>query len=168
MRGRRKLKKADEHLNITSLIDVLTILLVFLLKSYSAEPEGAITTSSLIELPTTASSLSIGQQLTSVTITKESILVDNQLEVARIGAGWQIEGAEADNPFRISGLIAALEDVAEKQRFIAERNPAISFDGEIVIQADRGMPGRVLAAVLFSVGQGGFDKIRLLAINKFE
>ena len=157
----------DGHLNITSLIDVLTILLVFLLKSYSAEPEGAITTSEVIQLPTSASSLKITEQITSVTITKEGILVDNKAEVAKI-QDWAIVGTPEDNPFRIDGLISTLEEEAEKKRFIAERNPAFAFDGEIIIQADRSMPGRVLSAVLFSVGQAGFDKIRLLAINKFE
>lgn len=167
MARRHAARPEEGHLNITSLIDVLTILLVFLLKSYSAEPEGAITTSDVIQLPTSASSLKINEQTTSVTITKESVLVDNKQVVATI-EDWAIQDAPADNPFRIDGLITALEEIAEKKKYIAERNPAFKFDGEIIIQADRGMPGRVLAAVLFSVGQAGFDKIRLLAISKYE
>lgn len=155
-------------LNITSLIDVLTILLVFLLKSYSAEPEGAITISEQIKLPTTVSSLKVGENQTTVTVTKNAILIDNKEQVATIGANWSILGIDRDNPFKIDGLIGALEEIAEKKKYIAQSNPAFAFDGEIVIMADEKMPSRVLAAVLFSVGQAGFDKIKLLAISKYE
>lgn len=165
---RRPGTQEDMHLNITSLIDVLTILLVFLLKSYSAQPEGNITVSELIELPTSRSQTQIEEQSTQVTITKQAILVDNEHRVAEIVEGWQIGGASEENPFKIAGLISRLEEVAEKQEYIAEHNPGVSFDGEILIQADRAMPSRVLAAVLYSVGQAGFDKIKLIAINETE
>ncbi|RMF18523.1 MAG: biopolymer transporter ExbD [Candidatus Dadabacteria bacterium] len=158
----------EMHLNITSLIDVLTILLVFLLKSYSAEPEGAVTISSELELPTSASSLKINENTTMVTVTKSAILVDNKAKVATIGPDWKVDGVSADNPFAIPALIDELNEIAEKKKYIADNNPAFEFDGRIVIQADRQMPSRVLASVLYSVGQAGFDKIQLLAINKFE
>jgi len=156
----------EMHLNITSLIDVLTILLVFLLKSYSTEPEGNITMSDVIELPTTVSQQRVEEQSTSITITKNAILLDNKKEVATIGADWQVSDPDADNPFRIQALIDSLNEVAEQQEFIAQNNPNFRFQGELLIQADRDMPSRVLAAVLFSVGQAGFDKIRLIAIDK--
>ena len=161
-------KNEEMHLNITSLIDVLTILLVFLLKSYSAEPEGAVTISDEIKLPTSASRQKINENTTAVTITKSAVLVDNKTQVATIGPDWTIEASNPDNPFEIEPLITALSEVAEKKDYIASNNPNFEFDGKIVIQGDEAMPSRVLAAVLYSVGQAGFDKIQLLSISKFE
>ncbi len=158
----------EMHLNITSLIDVLTILLVFLLKSYSAEPQGQITLSDEIKLPGTISQLKITEQKTSVTITKKAVLIDNKVKVADIGDGWQLQGIGEDNPFEIAELISGLQEIAEKKKYIADHNPAFEFDGEILIQGDQTMPSRVLAAILYSVGQAEFDKIKLMAISKLE
>ena len=156
------------ELNITSLIDVMTILLVFLLKSYSAEPEGAVTVSQEIKLPVSASLMSIHEQSTAVTVTKKAIVVDNKTQVATIGPNWTIDGVDKDNPFKIQNLIDKLSDIAEKKKYIADHNPGFKFDGKIVIRGDEKMPSRVLAAILFSVGQAEFDKIQLLSISKFE
>lgn len=166
--SKRKGQESEEmELNITSLIDVLTILLVFLLKSYSAQPEGNITVSEEIELPTSIATLRIDEQRTSVTVTKRAVLVDNETKVASIGQpDWQLSSASEDNPFEMPGLIKALETIAERKEYIAEHNPGFRFDGEILIQADRDMPSRVLSAVLYSVGQAGFDKIKLISISE--
>ena len=165
---RAGVESEEMHLNITSLIDVLTILLVFLLKSYSAEPEGNITISDEIQLPSTISTLKINEQQTAVTITKKAVLVDNKLQVAEIGPNWDLQGVSEDNPFKLQSLISALEEISEKKEYIAENNPNFQFKGEILIQGDEEMPSRVLAAILFSVGQAGFDRIKLIAVSKFE
>lgn len=165
---RRPHTAEDAHLNITSLIDVLTILLVFLLKSYSAEPEGNVTVSTELKLPVSASQQTINEQTTSVTITKNAVMVDNKTEVAKISGDWEIQGVDPEMPFRLPSLISALEEISDKKQYIADNNDAFSFDGKIIVIGDEAMPSRVLAAVLYSVGQAGFDKIQLLAINKFE
>lgn len=167
----RKVEQAIETgthggLNLTALVDILTNLLVFMILNFSVDQQN-ITVSNLLQPPLTTSTLKVKKEAPVVTVTKSGVLVDN-IPVAKVQGDWQVDGVDAQNPFLILPLKDAMDKIYEKKKFIAERDPRIGIDTEVIIVGDREMPSRVLSAVIYSVGQAGFDRVQLYGISKKE
>ena len=155
------------ELNITSMMDMFTIILVFLLKSYSTEAEAKIDQSPEIQLPTTIASMTLDENAPSVIVTKSAVIVNGKKTVASI-RDWQVDGLDPAQPYLIPGLRDELSTIAERQKYIAAHNPGMTFDGLIVIQADQSMPADLLTKIMYTVGQAEYAKIKLAAISKVE
>lgn len=166
--GRKKQRKKNSQemeLNITSMMDMFTIILVFLLKSYSTDAETKLTPTDEIRLPTTIASSILEEDAPSVVITRNAILVNGKVEVAQI-VNWDTETGESF--YIIPGLLAELTKIADRQKYVAKYNTSVNFDGLIVVQADRDMPGLLLTKVMATIGQAEFSKIKLAAISKVD
>jgi biopolymer transport protein ExbD len=90
-RQRRNLPgESISHLNLTPMMDIMTMLLVFLVKSFAAEPENI--NINLVRPPESTVENTM-EAATKVTISKEAILVDEQeiisLAQVRVGEGTQ-------------------------------------------------------------------------------
>jgi len=103
------------RLNLTAMVDVFVVLLIFLLKSYSAEGN-IMTTNKSLELPVSTSTLQPQLTLT-LTVTKEAIFVeDKRVEEVRTIQ----EGSELFIP----SLAQELKYQVERARFVeVERLP---------------------------------------------
>lgn len=166
----RKIERAVESgghggLNLTALVDILTNLLVFMILNFSVDQQN-ITVSNLLQPPLTTSVLKIKKEAPVVTISKNGILVDNT-PVVKITGDWQLEGVDPNNPFLIHPLKEAMDKIYEKKEFLAKRGN-FPIETEVIIIGDRDLPSRVLAGVIYSVGQSGFDKVQLYGISKKE
>ena len=166
MARKKQRKKSDQQmvLNITSMMDMFTIILVFLLKSYSTEAETKIDPSDKIQLPETVSTQTLTVEAPGIIVTKEEILVGNEI-VATI-KNWVVQEKDPNNPYILPTLKTELDKVVERQKFIAKNNADIDFEGIIIVQADRDMPSTLLTQVMFTVGQAEFSKIKLAAYGK--
>ena len=135
---------------LTSLIDVMTILLVFLLKSFSTD--GAlITVSPEMDLAESISKTSPNLSL-NVEITAENILVDGIVVVS-------IDQIESADSMFIEGIYNSLVAVKSKQ------HPNIEF-GQIMIQCDRGIDFKILKKVMFTCGKAKLQNFSLLVTEK--
>lgn len=128
------------RLTLTSLVDMMVILVVFLLKSFSVEGQ-LVTPAAGIELPASAveSPVTAGRV---VEIGPEMIRVDGRDVVATAEA---TETSDA--------LAAALDELAA------------AGAGPVVVQCDRRLDFRVLGAVLRACGRAGLDDLSLLAVT---
>lgn len=153
---RRRRRRGNFTLRLTSMIDMFTILLVFLLNNYSAEGE-MMTVAKDIELPTS----------TAEEPPKSSPIV-------MVTSQWLIFNGESLVPVSEllrgkSLLIPALSSELTRTRSVAEQlaalNPNMGFRGEITIQGDREIPFEVLKKVMFTCGQVGYNNM-LLAVSQ--
>ena len=135
-------------LQITSMIDVFTILLVFLLKSYSSEGQ-LVQMADAIRLPVSTAQEVIHPAVT-VAFNGRSLYVDGALVVEDLGP------YEASEDLLVGPLYDALHDRAERTREISAANPAVVFTGEVVLQGDREIPFRLLKKVIFTAGQAEY------------
>ncbi|MCZ7585319.1 MAG: biopolymer transporter ExbD [Deltaproteobacteria bacterium] len=87
--------KPFEQLKLTSLIDMFTIILVFLLKSYSAV-EFNVPASKDLHLPTSVSQ-KLPVDTVVVTVAKNAVLVDGAV-AARVTGEFEVEGVDAAEP----------------------------------------------------------------------
>lgn len=145
-RKRRRGRRNSALLTVTSLVDILSILLIFLLMSFS--PEGALLHAAQdLELPETTSKEGISESDRVVAVTGRGISVGDRM-VADLD-DWQGE-------LLIPGLSAALGDVADTEE--AGRR--------MLIEGDRRIPFDLLYAVLFTSHQAGYRKLALAAYEE--
>ncbi len=145
------------RLNLTAMVDVFVVLLVFLLKSYSAEGN-IITANEELRLPASTSTLAPPLTL-KVTVTQEGIYVEDR-RVADV--------ADPSDPvdLLLPGLARELEHQVERSRFIAGLNPSVKFEGRVTILGDRALPFTVLERVMYTCSVSGFGEIALAVFQE--
>ncbi|MFH1761382.1 MAG: biopolymer transporter ExbD, partial [bacterium] len=115
-------------LQLTSLIDVMTILLVFLLKSFSSEGE-IVTVSEGLLLPESSAKQKPRLALV-IAISRNELIVEDKQICTLVEIEKQTEM-----------IIPGLEDYLVRRKSlteaIAEYSSSTEFKGDVVIQADR-------------------------------
>jgi biopolymer transport protein ExbD len=138
------------------MIDMFTILLVFLLKNFSAEGQ-IISVSPDLKLP--VSTAQKPPEVASViAITENLLMLDGKpvIEVNNLMIGEQLIIPELHSELR------KIRSLSEK---VGELSSSMTFTGKISIQADRELPYIVIKKIMFTCGQVGFNDM-LLAVNK--
>ncbi|HEX6276637.1 MAG TPA: biopolymer transporter ExbD [Polyangiaceae bacterium] len=158
-------------LNITAMLDIMTIILVFLLKSLG-ESSTAIPQSDDLRLPTSIVRTDPHQEGVTVTISKSQILVGDQKILALPGRESQAQtgvGAQHKRGGPNDLYIVPLGNVMmSARRTDAALRKAKGLDpstSEAIIIADRGTPYRLFIEVLFTLGQSEFGKYHLMVIQ---
>jgi biopolymer transport protein ExbD len=158
--------EAINALNITPMMDMMTIILVFLLKTFTSTT-ALITQDQNLALAPSLTPLQ-AKQAAIVMITKQVVLVEGDA-VAPINGG-RVDPAlkkDGENSYIIIPLVAQLQKLANKERRVAEMTGK-KFDGELMVVADRNTPYRLLTEVLYSCGQAGYANYRLLVLKLRE
>jgi biopolymer transport protein ExbD len=161
----RKLAEPDviKDLNITPMMDMMTIILVFLLKTFSSSTS-TITFDTNLQVPTSTTQLRTKEAI-SVTVTKKVILVEGD-GIAPITAG-KVDPAvkrDGENGYYITPLVDVLEKHARKEKKVAELT-GVPWEAQLMLVADQSTPYRLLTEVLYSCGQAGYANYRLLVLK---
>jgi biopolymer transport protein ExbD len=180
-KGRKKLKTEFE-LQLTSMMDVLVIILVFLLKSYSTALNNLSTVQG-IKLPVSLSKV-VPRDSLQVIITPEGLTFENQRIVDFVqmaaaagstdASSYTFKTSDIDeNGNRIVALYDALVKAKEKSELIrqkagkkdAQGNP-VPFDGILAIQADKSVRYDIIRKIMYTGAASGYQVFRLLAKQK--
>ena len=163
-RHKRKLEEGQDdvsYLNITAMMDMMTILLVFLLKSWSVS-SGVLERD--VSPPESNAHLAAADSL-KVVLTPTAVLVDGQpvvpIRAGTIDPSYKQEGA---NGFLIMPLHERLVLHATREKKLAELRGE-EFTGELALVADRKTPYRLLTEVLYTAGQAEFRNYRLVTVQ---
>jgi biopolymer transport protein ExbD len=149
------------ELNIVAMMDMMTIILVFLLKSYTASAI-SLTQSEDIK-PPVSSTRATPRDTVAVTITNKDILVGDRVVVAL--RNGQVP-PEALNGRLVVPLDQALRKEVEKLKFISERNPQAPFSKELSVIGDKRIPYDLLLTVLYTAGQNELENYRFVVLQK--
>jgi biopolymer transport protein ExbD len=158
-------------LNITAMLDIMTIILVFLLKSLG-ESSNAIPQSDDLRLPGSVAKSDPHQEGVTVTISKSQILVGDQRIVTLPGRDSQVQTGvgtqhkrNGPNDLYIVPLGNVLQ-TARRTDVALRRAKGLDTSGsEAIIIADRTTPWRLFIEVLFTLGQSEFGKYHLMVIQ---
>ena len=160
-------EEAIEHqqayLNITPMMDMMTILLVFLLKQFAVQ-QAATLSSEALQLPT--SSIEAQRPLAvNVTITQNAVLVEGDgVTTVRAGAVDPSVKRDGANGYYITPLVDVLTKHANRLKKIAAMG-GTQFDGTAMVMVDKQTPYRLLTEVLYSAGQAEFKNYHLVVIR---
>ncbi|NLH48389.1 MAG: hypothetical protein GX444_07275 [Myxococcales bacterium] len=174
MRKRRrkvtKAKRASEeitYLNIVAMMDMMTIILVFLLKSVSFSNE-SVTVTQEMTLP--YSTIQINPvEAVKVFISKGEITVESR-KVAEIHNGTVDEKyVDSENQYLIPTLQKALVKEAEQQGRLSQINEQFKFQGNLTILADQDVPYHIIMQVIYSAGQAvASEKVGSVSFSKYR
>ncbi|OFZ55508.1 MAG: hypothetical protein A2428_08105 [Bdellovibrionales bacterium RIFOXYC1_FULL_54_43] len=180
-RNRRKLPGSFE-LQLTSMMDVLVIIVVFLLKSYSTSTSSFAAAPGL-QLPISGSLDSPTESL-QVIVTPESMTFENERILDFVMTSGSIGGPEtAVYKFKATDLdeggrrIVPLYDALMKARDKAEllraksktRDPEgkpLPFEGILAIQADKQIQYETIRKIMYTAATAGYKVFRFLAMKR--
>jgi biopolymer transport protein ExbD len=162
-----------DFLNITAMLDLMTIILVFMLKSV-ASSSASIPQSNDLTLPTSVMSTDPAQEGVVVMISKSQILVgESSAPVLTLPSREQLAQSGVDAKYKKSGpndlyivpLANALthaRDMDKQIRIAKKLDPSSS---EAIIVADATTPYRLLIEVLFTLGQSEYGKYHMMVMS---
>lgn len=149
-------------LQITSMADIFTILLVFLLKSFSTSSVN-ITPSPGMMIPE-AKAMEAPMEALKLEITENGVVVESKPVIGLQGFKFPTGDVESNQSSK--AVSAVLEIEHKRQLLIAEKNKSVKTDGKILIIADQRTPYSTVKTVLASAAINGFTEYKLVAISK--
>ena len=163
-------KQEEGGLTITSMMDMMTIILVFLLKSYSTDDISVAASDDLV-LPVSTTQVK-PQLAVNLVVTRSMVVVDG-VEVLRL-----TEEADEENPGDmviavpedekkgqlITRLYDRLLEKAEDAKQLAEMTGSEDheFKGRVLLQCDKNLPFSVIREVMYTAGQAQFSEFRFV------
>jgi biopolymer transport protein ExbD len=158
-------------LNITAMLDIMTIILVFLLKSLG-ESSASIPQSDDLRLPASVIKTQPADEGVVVTVSKSQIIVGeervltlpNRESMAQTGVGSRYKRG-GPNDLYIVPLGEALKSARRTDKLVRQAKGLDVSSSEAIIVADRTTPYRLLIEVLFTLGQSEFGRYHLMVIQ---
>ena len=164
---RRRIKRhpsmeGGHGLNIYPMMDMMTILLVFMVMQFASSSAASITQSEELRIPYSTSELDMDES-TPIQISRNAIVVGGEtiLEL-RNGLVDPSQKQGGGTGFLITPLFRELQQVRDLQKLIEQRDPNRPFLGEVQIIADQRTPFRTLSEVIYTLGQTEFSNIRFV------
>jgi biopolymer transport protein ExbD len=167
-KARRKAREAAgeiKELNIVAMMDMMTIILVFLLKSYQAS---AINVNMSQELAIPASTTQLHpQENITVTVTMKEVAVNDRRVLDVQGGVIPPSSKEGGRPdaFYVGVVYDALKKEVDKQKYIARYNKDAPFAGRVNVVADKKIPYRTLMEVLYTAGQAELGEYKFMVLK---
>jgi biopolymer transport protein ExbD len=167
-KARRKVREAEgeiRELNIVAMMDMMTIILVFLLKSYQASAIN-VNMSADLTIPQSTTQLHPQENIT-VTVSLKEVAV-NDKRVVEIQGGLipaaAKEGQRAE-AFYVGAVFEALKKEVDKQKYIARYNQDAPFTGRVNVVADKKIPYRTLMEILYTAGQAELGEYKFMVLK---
>ncbi len=157
--SRRKKHDTDPgkvRLNLTSMMDMFTIILVFLLKTYSTEGM-LIHPSDLLTLPSSTIEKSPEVALDLI-VSKQSIVVNHE-EVEKVSNIINQEGLIIPN------LLNTLKIYSREAKRMEELY-GTKFSGKVTIQADKEIPYKLLVKIMATCGRADYPNMRFVVYKR--
>lgn len=158
-------------LNITAMLDIMTIILVFLLKSM-AESSATVPQSDDLRLPNTVLTTEPAQEGIKVTVSKTQISVGDVVvielppreEIVKNGAGARYKQGGNNDLFLVP-LGNALTEARSVDKAVRQALGENTNVVQAVIICDETTPFRLLAEVFVTLGQSEFNKYHLMLLQ---
>lgn len=163
-RYKRKLHEhVSEDLNVVPMMDMMTIILVFLLKSVSSS-SASVPQNDDLRLPHSTVDTAPSNAM-QVMVSRVSISVNGRF-IASLRNGFVDPSLKrgGGTGLVINPLSSEMRDRAQEARAGAER-VGQRFRGDIAIIADHRTPSRTIFEVLYTCGQSGFSNFQLLVLK---
>ena len=152
----------EMSLQITSMADIFTIILVFLLKSYA--------TSAINITPAKGTVLPVAQagesqiEALKIEISATAIQVESKpastLDNFHFGKGELLQNGS------VTSLNTVLESERKRQEMISKANPDVKADAKILVIADQKTPYSTIKSVLASAAVNGYTDFKLAVVRK--
>jgi biopolymer transport protein ExbD len=149
-------KSGYAELNLTSMVDMLTILVVFLLQTFSASGE-LLSVQKNIVLPE-AQNFKDLEQAPIIAVAADSVTLNGAMEA---------DAAELNQENTTDWKIAKLhDDLVTLKNNYKLLHPSENFAGTVVVQADRNVDFKVVKKVMYSCAVAGYGNVNFAVQQK--
>jgi biopolymer transport protein ExbD len=150
-------KSSYAELNLTSMVDMLTILVVFLLQTFSASGE-LLTVSKNITLPEALNYRDL-EQAPIVAISRDAVTLNGEPKA---------DAAELNKENTIDWKIPQLHDdlVVLKNNFKLLHPDPQDWKGLVIVQADKNIDFKVLKKVMYTCSVAGYSNVNFAVQSK--
>jgi len=156
-KNRRKRLRPSNTLILTSLMDILTVLVLFLLKSFVMEGE-VVSPVPGVSLPESSSNAA-PQASIVIAIFNDTVMMNGEVVAS-------VSRAVASEDLLIEPLADRLDDAREQSAEIARlRGTPEEFNGKVSIQGDREIGFAILQRVMYTCSVSGYEHISLAVIG---
>jgi biopolymer transport protein ExbD len=159
---KRPLQSDEMSLQITSMADIFTILLVFLLKSYATSAMN-VSPSAGLTLPSANASEASFEAL-KVEISADSVNVEGKPVVMLKGFQFDTEDLQSNGSSKT--LVSALEKERQRELLIAKANTDVQVDPKILVISDQKAPYSTIKSVLASAALNGYTDFKLAVVKE--
>ena len=150
-------KSGYAELNLTSMVDMLTILVVFLLQTFSASGE-LLTVSKNITLPEALNFRDL-EQAPIISVSRDAVTLNGDPKA---------DSAELTRDSGVDWKIPQLHDdlVVLKNNFkLLHPNPE-DFKGIVIVQADKNIDFKVIKKVMYTCAVAGYNNVNFAVQSK--
>lgn len=170
VRAKLRRRPEPEHfgLNIYPMMDMLTILLVYMMAIFATSSAAAVQESSELRIPYSTSQVEVSEAL-GVQISRSAIVVDGKpvLEL-RNGIVDPSLKQGGSSGFLITPLYKTLSEIRDRKKRTAARFANQPFVGDVQVIADKRTPYRTLSEVIYTLGQTEFKNLRFVVNKKTQ
>jgi len=156
--ARFKKPQRDVGLNITSLMDMFTILLVFLLKNFAAEGN-ILTNAENLVLPYSVSQASPKEVSVSMNATSDWVIIDDEpiVPTAQVRRSDEAE---------IQRVREKLDKCMAQEESMVRVGALTRVRAEIILQVDKNIEFDVVYKLMASCGSAGYTNIRMAVMSR--
>lgn len=159
----KKIRRGEQdfYLQITSMIDTLVIILVFMLMTLGSD-NVAFEPASGITLPwsTQGSELAQGLKL----IAKPDGVYLDQEKIAPLEGGITNKAIMAEAGRKIVPLFQKLAALAQESKKAA--GTKVKFEGKILFQADKNIPLKTIKQILYTSARAGYNDFKFAVVRQ--
>jgi biopolymer transport protein ExbD len=149
-------KTGYAELNLTSMVDMLTILVVFLLQTFSASGE-LLSVQKNIVLPE-AQNFKDLEQAPIIAVAADSVTLNGAMEA---------DASELNQENTTDWKIAKLhDDLVTLKNNYKLLHPSENFAGTVIVQADRNVDFKVVKKVMYSCAVAGYGNVNFAVQQK--
>ncbi len=151
-------RKSSFSINITSLTDMFTVMLVFLLQTYNTS-EVQIEAPKDLRLPSSKSEavLTQGHQLT---LSLQALKTGNEVIANLKDKDFEENDKESKDPNFIKPLFSYLD------KLMKETTDKTIKEGKLLLLVERDLPYSALKKVMYTASMAGFPQIKLITTSK--
>jgi len=159
-RAKRKQRRpaGETTVKLTPLVDMFTILLMFLLMSYSTGGQLMYMAKEIL-MPESLSREQLESSV-EIAVSTDRIYVDGQVIIEPL-TNWYTK-----NELLMPDLYNSLKEKSLKYKEMEKQVPLFRFSGKVTIQADRVIPYRLLKKVIYTADRADFTNISLAVFQR--
>ena len=147
--------KETPDLPMAPMVALFVLLVVFMIQFYAASG-ATLNLSADTILPQSTSADPI-EQAVQIEVTRDHIM----LEGIRIATVSDLRGTDLN----IEALEAGLERMKQRTERMAERNPNVTFDGRLILMADKRVKYDTITRIMYTSGRVGYNQINMAVLQ---
>lgn len=154
-------KSGFTELNLTAMVDMFTVIVIFLLQSFSGE--GEISVQKDLKLPVADAAVPMSQRGPVVVVMRGELLLDGEV----LASLDKDDDAEPGIPALTEKLTKAKEKAESLEKELKARDPSRAdkpFDGHLIVQADLETDFKLVRKAIFSANAAGWVHIQFAVV----